>query len=65
MTTGKIINNQYVIGNEVGWGAYGVVYNVTDITALDEGNNISETSPMVIKISTQLNVIDREIKHTL
>ena len=32
---------------------------------MEEGNNISDKPPMVIKISSQLVVIDREIKHTL
>jgi len=29
--TGKIINNQYLIGAKIGCGAYGIVYNCSEV----------------------------------
>ena len=50
---GSIINERFVVGQQIGQGSYGKVYEVKDIYNIDE--------PLVIKFSSEFQTLLQEV----
>lgn len=53
--TGSVLQNRYAIGNQIGIGSFGQVYEITDLKKKD-------MPPLVVKFSSNLNLSEREIE---
>jgi serine/threonine protein kinase len=54
--SGNVLLNQFLITNKLGQGAFGDVYEVRDITQLEQ------VIPLVLKVSKDFKIMAREIQ---